>query len=910
MSAKTPPAWHAAEPGPVLAELGSGPHGLSPEEARRRLAIYGPNRLPEPARPSLARRFLLQFHNLLIYLLLAAAAITLLLGHPVDSAVILGVVLVNAVLGVIQEGRAERAMEAIRRMLAPTAAVRGGQQLVVDAAELVPGDIVLVQAGDRVPADLRILRARNLEVVEAVLSGESAPVAKTADPVPAHAPLAERASMLFSGTLVTRGQATGVVVATGRASEIGRIGTLVEEVEQVETPLLRQFTRLARLLTLWILALAALTMSLGIIVHRLAFGEMFLAAVSLAVAAIPEGLPAILTITLALGVERMARRNAIVRRLPAVETLGAVSVICSDKTGTFTKNEMTVETLALAGRLFTFTGAGYDPRGEIRLDGRAIAAEEFPLLLEALRAGLLCSDAELSLRDGQWSVTGDPMEAALVVAAVKAGFDPAFERRNWTRVDVIPFDSRHRFMATLHHDHSGHAVIFVKGAPERLLAMCTAELGPDGPAPLDRARWCARMEELARRGQRLLAVALKRVGPGKSELRFDDLAQGLLFLGLFGLLDPARPEAVEAVARCRAAAIRVKMITGDHAATASAVAAQLGLENPAAVVTGAEVERLGEAALAQRAMQVDVFARMAPEHKLALVQALQSRGAIVAMTGDGVNDAPALRRADVGIAMGRRGTEAAREAAEIVLSDDNFATIADAVEEGRRVYDNLRKAVVFVVATSAAEALTVAVAVIAGLTLPIAPVQILWVNMITAITLSIALAFERPEPDIMRRPPRPPREGLITGFLIAWMTVIALATLAGTFGVFFWLQRGGVAVAVARTAAVNTLVAAEAFCLFGLRRFREFAFGRAARTGMRPTLVAVTLVSLAQLLFTHWGVMQRLFASADLDVATWLVVLLVGAAPLLVVELGKLLLIAPAAKRTAAPSAPGLHRSG
>ncbi len=883
--------WHALPAEEVLRRLDASADGLTSEEARSRRRRFGANRLPQGRRRPAWLRLLLQFHNVLIYVLLVAGIVTLTLGQIVDASVIFGVVVINALIGFLQEGRAERAMDAIRGMLAPKASVlRDGHRITIPAEDLVPGDIVFLQAGDRVPADLRLLRARNLQVMEAVLTGESLPVEKDVRPVAEDTPLGDRSSMVFSGTIVSRGQGVGVVVATGTATEIGRIGVMLEAVEEVETPLLRQLTALGRVLTLWILAVAAFAMAFGVLVRGFAADEMFMAAVGIAVAAIPEGLPAVLTITLAIGVERMARRNAIVRRLPAVETLGSVAVICSDKTGTFTRNEMTVESIAAPMRFFEVTGAGYVPEGEFLLDGRPVEPESWPQLGLMLRAGLLCSDAVVRRVGEEWVTEGDPMEGALLVAAMKAGFDVDFERRNWPRTDEIPFDSEHRFMATLHHNHAGHACVFVKGAPERLFEMCRCQWGPDGEQPLDLDYWVARMEQMAGRGERVLAVAMKSLPPEQTTLRHEDVEEGLIFLGLFGLADPPRPEAIDAVASCRSAGIRVKMITGDHAATARAIAQRLGLENPNAVLTGRDLDAIPDEELVRRAEEVDIFARTAPEHKLRLVTALQSRGHIVAMTGDGVNDAPALRRADVGIAMGRKGADAAREAAEIVLADDNFATIAHAVEEGRTVYDNIKKSIVFILPTSAAEALVIVAAVLAGLVTPIAPVQILWVNMITAVTLSLALAFERPERNVMQRPPRRPGEALLSGFLLWRLVFVSAIMLAGTFAVFFWLQRNGASLAEARTAAVNVLVVAEAFYLFAARRFHEPVFARDALVGIRPTLVAVVLVVAAQLLFTYWPTMQFLFHSAPVDAATWLAVIAVGLVVLAAVEIEKVIL--------------------
>lgn len=884
-------AWHALAAAEVLDRLDAREEGLSSAEAARRLSVFGPNRLPEPERPSAWRRFLRQFHNVLIYVLLVAGAITLLLGQLVDTAVIFGVVVINAVMGFLQEDKAERALDSIRSLLAPQAmALRDGHRLVLPAEQLVPGDIVVVQAGDRVPADLRLLRAKALEVNEAALTGEAVPVAKDPAPVAADAPLAERSSMLFSGTLVTRGQGIGIVVATGAATEIGRIGVLVETVQQRTTPLVGQMARFARLLTLWILLLSAAAMVVGVWLQGFPAREMFLAAVAIAVAAIPEGLPAIVTIMLAIGVERMARRNAIVRRLPAVETLGSVTVICSDKTGTFTKNEMTVDAIALPQRIIEVTGAGYEPHGEFRSDGAAIDPDDCSGLRLLLQAGMLCNDAAIEAENGSWLAHGDPMEAALIVAAMKAGLDVEQERRCFHRVDEIPFDPAYRFMATLHHDHRGDAFVFVKGAPERVLVMCATELTPDGGLrPLDAAAWNGRTEALAARGTRVLALAMKPLAPGTTSLTFAEVEQGLTLLGLVGLLDPPRPEAIEAVARCRAAGIRVKMITGDHASTARAIGERLGLANSADVLTGSELDRLTPAELEKLAEEVDIFARTAPEHKLQLVEALQRRGHVVAMTGDGVNDAPALRRADVGIAMGRKGSDAAKEAAEIVLADDNFATIAHAVEEGRTIYDNLKKSILFVLPTNAAEALTVLTAIGFGLVLPISPVQILWVNMITAVTLALALAFEAPERDVMKRPPRDPREALISGLLLIRLIYVSVLALGATFGVFWWLESHGASIAQARTAAVNTLVVAEMWYLFASRRFQDAAFARSAWSGIRPALLASLLVMLAQLLFTYAAPAQLLFQTAALDLATWAVIIVAGSLTLLAVELEKAL---------------------
>jgi magnesium-transporting ATPase (P-type) len=886
--AQPPPAWHSRPAAEVLDLLATSPDGLSPAEAEARLAQFGPNRLAPPPRPGWWARLLGQFNNLLIYVLLAAALVTAAFGHWLDCAVILGVVLINAVIGVVQEGRAERSLDAIGKLLSPQALIaRAGTRLTVAAETLVPGDLVLLQSGDRVPADLRLLRARNLRIDEAALTGESVPADKQTLPVAAEAPLGDRASMAYSGTLVTYGQGTGIVVATGAATEIGRISALLAGVEPLTTPLLCQLAQFGRWLTGATLALAALTFAVGVLVHRFAADEMFLAAVALAVAAIPEGLPAIMTITLAIGVERMARRNAIIRRLPAVETLGAVSVICSDKTGTFTRNEMTVQHLATSRDLIEVTGAGYAPVGEFLLAGQPAAPERQPLLLALARGGLLCSDARLRQAEGGWLVDGDPMEGALEALARKAGLTPELEAKLLPRTDEIPFEAEHRFMATLHHDHAGTGVIYLKGAPETVLARCAWQRGPEGDEPLDRAWWQDHMARLAGQGERLLALAVKPTTAAQQALAFADVADGLCLVGLFGLADPPRPEAIAAVARCRAAGIRVAMITGDHQDTAQAIAARLGLAYPDAVLGGRELDALSAQELGAALAGTDVFARTSPEHKLRLVEALQAGGAIVAMTGDGVNDAPALKRADVGIAMGRRGAEAAKEAAEMVLADDNFASIVAAVEEGRTVYDNLKKSILFILPTSGGEALIVAAAIALGEVLPITAVQILWINMITAVTLSLALAFEPAERDVMARPPRPAAEPLLSRLLVWRIALVSAVLVIGTFGMFHWLQAAGAGLAEARTAAVNTMVLFEVFYLFNVRRLHASGLGDGLLAGARPAWTAIALVLLFQLLFTYAPPMQALFDTRPLDALTWVACALVALAIFLIVELEK-----------------------
>ncbi|HYI69272.1 MAG TPA: HAD-IC family P-type ATPase, partial [Skermanella sp.] len=677
------------------------------------------------------------------------------------------------------------------------------------------------------------------------------------------------------------------VVATGDATEIGRISTMIAGVETMATPLLAQMAVFGRWLTAAILVLAAVAFAVGVWLRGLPMNEMFMAAVGIAVAAIPEGLPAVMTITLAIGVTRMARRNAIIRRLPAVETLGSVSVICSDKTGTLTRNELTVRRVATAEAGYDVEGTGYEPVGAFARDNAPVTdpAADFALL-EIARAALLCNDAALSDHDGVWQVDGAPTDGALLALALKAGLDQAATRRDYPRLDVIPFESDHKFMATLHRTPDGRGRIYVKGAPERLVEMAAAERRAGGDVAIDAAAWTARIAEMAGQGQRVLAVASLDVPAGRRHLNFGDITGGLTLLGLLGLIDPPRQEAIEAVKACSDAGIRVKMITGDHALTASAIGAAIGLRGGKAL-TGRDLDRLDDEALRRAAQDTDIFARTTPEHKIRLVQALQAEGATIAMTGDGVNDAPALKRADVGIAMGNKGTEAAREAASMVLADDNFASIAAAVAEGRTVYDNLRKTILFLLPTNAAQAMIILLAILAGTTLPITPVQILWVNMISAVTLGLALAFEPPEPDIMRRPPRRAGEGILTGYM-AWriLSVMVLLTIPA-FGLFLWLESSGASIAEARTIAVNTLVVGEIFYLWNARAILNPVLSLKGIFGSRPVLISMVLCLLLQLAFTYLPFMHSLFGTAPIDLLDWAMLAGIGAMVFIIIELEK-----------------------
>ena len=890
--------WHAVENAESLQYLNSDEKsGLSQAESTDRQLKYGLNRLPSPPKKSLLQRFLLQFHNILIYVLLAAGVTTALLNHWIDTAVIAAVVIVNAIIGVVQEGKAEKALDAIRNMLSHQAMVkRDGAYITLDADQLVPGDIVTLQSGDKIPADIRLINVHDLRVDEAILTGESVPTEKHHNTLSVDTVVADRSNMAYSGTLVTYGHAVGVVVATGAKTEIGRINQMLSEVETLETPLLREVDQLAKWLSLAVVVLASFTFAYGVFVQDMTGAETFLAAVGLAVAAIPEGLPAIMTITLAIGVQQMARHSAVIRRLPAVETLGSISHICSDKTGTLTRNEMTVRTVELGAQRYGVTGSGYDPHGSFTLNGETVDSDNEAELMKLARAALLCNDASLVKKEGQWLLTGDPTEGALVALAIKAGLDPAFEQEEYPRTDIIPFESQHKYMATLHHDHDGHGTIYLKGAPERVLDMCqfqrsamaaSAETPEQAREAIDKTFWLDRMQAMAAQGQRVLAIAKKSVPAEHIELNFSDLNDDMCLIGLVAMIDPPRDEAIAAVKLCHSAGIRVKMITGDHVDTAKAIGAQMGIGDGHRAMTGSELEEMSDDELQKIVEDVDVYARTSPEHKLRLVSALQARGKVVAMTGDGVNDAPALRRADVGIAMGINGTEVSKEAAEMVLADDNFATIARAVEEGRTVYDNLKKAILFILPTNAGEALSILGAILMGTMLPITPVQILWVNMITAVTLALALAFEPAEKNVMGRPPRDPKAPLLSGFLI-WRTLfVGMILVAGTFGLFLWYQSAGASVEYSRTIAVNTLVMFEIFYLFSSRFFIESVVNKAGILGNRIALYAIAVLVVFQLLFTYTSPMQTLFATEAIALTDWLIIVLVSSSVFVLVELEK-----------------------
>jgi magnesium-transporting ATPase (P-type) len=876
---ETETAWHALAPEAVLARLAARRHGLTAEEAAARLARAGRNTLTAaPPRSALARLGA-QFANVLILVLIAAAAIAALVGDLKDAAVILLVVVANTLIGFIQEGKAERALAAISGMLAPSATVlRDGRRRTVPAEEVVPGDIVVLEPGDRVAADLRLIEARALSIEEAALTGESVPATKHVEAVAEDAPLGDRSALAFTGTIVAAGAGLGVVVATGDETEVGRIGRAMRETASPTTPLVRRMGTFARRLTAVMLVVGALSFAWGVWVVGIPLAEMAFAAVALFVAAIPEGLPTILTVTLAIGVQRMAARRAIVRRMPAVEGLGSVDVVCTDKTGTLTANVMTVRAIVTPEGRFTVSGEGYAPRGAVE----DAAGEDMTFALpdgvaRLARAAALCNDAAIEEEDGAWAVAGDPMEGALLAFAAKAGAEAA--REAWPRRDVIPFDPAHRFMATLHHDAAGDALVVLKGAPEAVLARCA-----DAPAG---AR--GEIDALAREGMRVMAFAERTLPHRTAALDADDAEAGFAFLGFCGLIDPPRQEVAAAVAECHAAGIAVKMITGDHPATAAAIARAVGIAQAPRAIEGAAFEALPAAERPAAAAAHDVFARVSPLGKLALVEALQAQGHTVAMTGDGVNDAVALKRADIGVAMGRGGTEAARQAAEIVLADDNFATIAAAVREGRHIYDNLRKAILFLLPVNGGECLAVLGAILAGVAMPITPLQILWVNMVSSAILAMSLAFEPEEPDVMHRPPRPQDEALIDRFLLWRVVLVSLLFVGGIYVTFHGMLAAGASLEAARTAAVCALVAMETWYLFSVRFLRAPSLTLARAFGTRAVWFSLAGVVVSQAAFVWAPPLQGLFDTESLGLAPLAGAMALGAAVFLILEAEKAL---------------------
>ncbi len=873
--------WHALEAADVLKQLGSSENGLDASEAHGRLEKTGPNLIEPQAGPSITQLIARQMKNPIVYLLMGAAVVAMTIGKMLDGLVVFGAVVINAIIGFIQEFRAGRAIDALSKMVPQTVSVvRSGKTQTIPSSNIVPGDVVRLASGDRVPADARIISARNLAIDEAALTGESVPVQKNTNVVADQSVVGDRQGMAFGGTVVTSGSAVAIIVSTGAATELGKISNLLREVTELQTPLTRSLASVGRILTMAVLAISLLLFVVSM-VRNYPLAESFLVAITLAVATIPEGLPAIITIALSIGVQRMAARNAIIRKLPSVETLGSTTVVCSDKTGTLTRNEMTVQELRTPISSYKLSGVGYEPRGQLS-STNGILANLPEDVRELLEGGVLCNDAsvhqemrkkeEAGENESRWRMSGDPTEGSLIIAAMKVGINVDSVRSYWSRIDVIPFESEHKYMVTLNKSPSGEHLLIMKGAPEVVLSKlsdqnCAREM-------------LAEAEKLASHGIRVLALARQREYSGGS-LHLDKI-QKLEFLGMQGMIDPPRLEAIAAVKACHRAGVIVKMITGDHLGTATAIGDQLELRSKYAPggITGIELEKLSGAELRQVVERNNIFARVAPEHKLKLVEGLQAEGQIVAMTGDGVNDAPALKQANIGVAMGITGTAASKEAADIVLADDNFASIAAAIEEGRRVYDNLIKSLAFVLPTNLGLGLILMVAVslfpmmeVAGQLVPLMPMlptQILWVNLVASVTLSFPLAFEEREPYAMNRPPRSPSEPILSRFVIVRTITVGALMCIGAVIMFLWeylarspQQGHEIALSQAQTMAVTTVVLFQVFYLLDCRSLVS-PLHRIGLFSNKMVFVGIASLLVLQAGFTYLPFMQTVFQTSPL----------------------------------------------
>ncbi|HHA1266549.1 cation-transporting P-type ATPase [Enterobacter cloacae complex sp. P12RS] len=871
----------------TLSNIHSTLEGLSGTEASARLQQHGENALPQNKGKPAWLRFLAHFNDVLIYVLLVAALLKLFMGHWVDMFVILGVAIINALIGHIQESNAEKSLQSIRNMLSSEAVVvRQGNHETIPTTALVPGDIVVIRAGDRIPADLRVIEAHNLRVEEAILTGESTVVEKNSDALSGELPLGDRYNLLYSGTTVSSGGGKGVVVATGGETELGHINQMMSDIEKHRTPLMVQMDKLGKTIFITILVMMVALFVFSLLFRDMPVSELVLSLISLAVAAVPEGLPAIISIILSLGVQAMARRKAIIRKLPTVETLGAMTVICSDKTGTLTMNEMTVKAVITADTTYRVEGDSYEPVGNIHPvdDPTPVSVTQGSLLERYLRTIDLCNDSQL-IKDeqGLWKITGGPTEGALKVLAAKIPLPPLdTEMRS-----KIPFDSQYKYMSTLYRLGEEEAIL-ITGAPDVLFRLCQYQQTNDGLQPFDQPYWEGKIEEYAREGLRMVAAAWKPAREGQRELDHPDLHDGVILLGIAGMMDPPRPEAITAIADCLQAGIRVKMITGDHPQTAMSIGQMLGIGNAASAITGRELEAMDDRQLSDAAQQYDIFARTSPEDKFRLVQALQSKQEVVGMTGDGVNDAPALKRADVGIAMGIKGTEVTKEAADMVLTDDNFATIASAVHEGRRVYDNLKKTILFVIPSNIAQALLIIIALLAGNLIPLTPVLILWMNMATSATLSFGLAFEAGEKDIMNRPPRKANLHVMDGYAIWRVVFVGLMIAISAFVLEAWLQPRGYSAEFIRTVLLQTLVTAQWFYMLNCRVNDGFSLSKGLLANKGIWIVSGVLLAL-QLLIIYAPFMQMLFGTEALPFRYWVITFLIGFVMFLIVEAEKVL---------------------
>ncbi len=883
------PVWHAIDVATIEQELSTSiTEGISNEDARSRLEQNGPNELPHARAEHAITRFLRQLKAPLVYILLVSGAVALFISDVADAAVIFGVVIVNAIIGFVQEGKAISALASLAGSVHGAATVvRGGTRLRIPIRDLVVGDIVVLDSGDRVPADIRLTWVKECAVAEASLTGESLPIEKHVQPLSESTPLADRTNMVYASTVVLRGAATGIVVATGAGTEIGTISALLGDTVELQTPLTKQIARFSGIVLWSVLVLAAITFGVGLLRGKDAV-EMLMAAVALSVGAIPEGLPAAVTIILAIGVNRMARRRAIIRKLPAVETLGSTTVICSDKTGTLTENQMTVVRVTTVTDRYDVTGVGYQPEGEIVVPNGYAGKDA--ALMETVRTGVVCSTATITHEKGRWDAVGDPTEAALVTLGMKSGVTRSVENELMPLADMLPFSSELQYMATLQRGN-GASLIRWKGSVEALAPRCTYVMDADGELqPFDTAGILLQVETMSALGWRVLACAQKVVQIPLHTLAHEDVAHGLVFTGLVGMIDPPRAEARIAIEQCQHAGIHVKMITGDHASTASTIAAELGIEGTReggrlVAYTGSQLSELSNEQFDVVARDVAVFARVTPTQKLRLVESLQQGGEVVAMTGDGVNDAPALKAANIGIAMGGSGTDVAKDASAMVLTDDNFATIVAAVEEGRTVYENLVKFILWTIPTNLGEGLVIVAAIALNLDLPILPVQILWINMTTAVVLGLMLAFEPTSPFVMSQPPRNPKAPLLSFQLVMRTLFVGCMLLMAAFGVYVWELKSGSALAVARTSAANAFVMLEMFYLFNCRSLQS-----TRSVGMftnRFVWMGAALMLALQLSFTYVPAMNTAFQTAPVTAFSWALVVAAGLVLYMLVELEK-----------------------
>ena len=876
--------WYQLDEPEVFNKLQTSEDGLSEERAQKLLETHGPNKLPEGKGVSRLKILIHQFTSPLIYILLVAAVVTAILGEYIDTGVIVGVLILNAVIGYLQEYKAETSVRALKNMVVPRArVVRESQEKEIPSEDLVPGDIVLLASGGKVPADLRLFKTTELKIEEAALTGESVPVEKRSRPIQEeNLTPGDQKNMAFMGTIVVSGRGRGIVVETGPHTVLGQIARDVGELSVTATPLQQKIVKFAHLIGFLVLGSALAISILGVFLG-MTIGEIFKIAVAASVAAVPEGLPIVVTITMAIGISRMAKRNAIIRKLPAVETLGSTTVICSDKTGTLTKNEMTVKVICDGRHCFEVTGTGYEPKGKILHEWEATDTDALQELHQVVRIGMLCNESNLYEEEGQFKVDGDPTEGALIVSAMKAGLQPEEEKSRYPQLSIIPFESERGFMATL-HQHDGRKFIFTKGAPEKINDMCSRSGSSD---PLDGEKIQKTAERFAEDGMRVLGMAYKEVPAEFGELTHDNLGTDFILAGMQGMIDPPRPEAVEAVKGCREAGIRVAMITGDHAVTASAIGEMFGIARERSeVLTGRELEKMSDDDLFERVKEVSVYARVSPQHKLRIVQQVMKQGEVVAVTGDGVNDAPALKAAHIGVAMGKTGTDVAREASDMVITDDNFASIFHAVEEGRVVFDNIRKVTLFLIPTGFAAIVSILVAMALDIPIPYVAAQLLWINLVTNGLQDVALAFEPGEKDVIKRKPRNLKEGIMSRLMYERSLLVGLIISAGVIFNFVSALEDGVSLERARTIAVTTMVLFQFFQAWNSRSELQSVFTISPLSN--PFLFySMVAAFLAQIAVIYVPALQWVFRTESLAWGEWAKILIVSLTVVIAVEVDK-----------------------